>query len=101
MADIQINRYECLEAQMTWTDDDGQPLDLTGKTISIIDASPRSLKQGTVTVTDALAGISELFIGRDLSATMGLGRSNWIRLCIGEDGNSCIDTTPQIWIEVV
>lgn len=97
MDTAEVNRYECIIAEVNWTDEDGAPIDLTGRTLSIIESSPRSLMDATVTITDAIAGQSELFISKELSRTMGVGRVNWIRISMSV-GGSCIDTTPLIWI---
>lgn len=95
---IEINKGECLHAKLTWTDEAG-PIDLTGRTLSIVEAQPASLLAGSVTVTDALAGLAELDLDTATAASLGAGRTNWLRLGMTLDG-TCIDTTPRIWIAV-
>lgn len=42
MSAIEVSRGECLRVQGTWTNDDGTPIDLTGRTLSIAEAYPRA-----------------------------------------------------------
>jgi len=92
---IQINKGGCLRFSGTWPSDGG----LHGKSISVVEAHPAALKQTVVTIVDAAAGNFRGFAGPTVSATMGSGRVNWIRLGLSE-GGACMDTTPRIWIEV-
>ena len=100
METIEVNRYECVSAEIRWTNEDGTPIDLTGRTLSVIEASPAALTQAVVTITDAANGEAELFIGREHARALGVGRVNWIRLAMSL-GSTCLDTTPTIWIQVV
>lgn len=97
---IEINRGEGVRAEVRWTNEDGTPIDLTGRTLSIIEAYPASLADGTLEATDAVDGRAELVIPAALAPTMGGGRSNWVRLAMSLPGGE-IDTTPPIWIAVV
>lgn len=95
---VEVNKGECVRLQVTWTDEDGA-IDLTGRTLSIVDSYPKALMGGTVTATDATAGEFEVFIPEALAASMGLGRVNWIRLSMILPGG-CPDTTDKFWLEV-
>lgn len=96
---IEVTRGECLRAQGTWTDEDGAPIDLTGRTLSIAEAYPRALEAGTVTVTDAAAGEFEVFVPAETMAAAGRGRVNWLRLEMELPGG-CPDTSERFWVEV-
>lgn len=99
MSAIEVNKGECVHVQGTWTDDAG-PIDLTGRTLSIVEAYPPALTGGTVTLTDAVAGEFEVRIDNPIAAQLRSGRVNWIRLAMTLP-NGCPDTTPQIWITVI
>lgn len=96
---IEISKGECVHTQGTWTDDTG-PIDLTGRTLSIVESYPPALTDGTVTVTDALAGEFEIHIDNPAAASLRSGRVNWIRLAMMLPGE-CPNTTPRIWIAVL
>lgn len=93
---IEINKGECLRAEIVWSDDAG-PIDLTGHTISIVEAVPDALTAGTVDITDAAAGKATIRIEAATAAAMRAGRASWIRLGRTQP-DGCLDTTPQIWI---
>ena len=96
---VEVSKGECVRIQGTWTDEDGA-IDLTGRTLSIVDSYPKALMGGTVTVTDGPAGEFEVFSPEALAVRMGSGRVIWIRVEMALPGG-CPDTTPRIWIEVV
>lgn len=100
MDTIKIDRYEGIRHQVQWLSDD-VPVDLTGMHISIIDASPASLKQGTISIEsgDRDEGKATLNIPSELFSDSMIGRSCWIRLCLHRSDGSK-DTTPPIWIEI-
>ena len=100
METIEVNRYECVAAQLRWTNEDGTPIDLSGRSLAVIEASPKALTQAVVTITDAANGEAELFISKELARALGVGRVNWLRLAMTL-GDTCLDTTPHIWIQVV
>ena len=99
MDTITVNKFECVSAQGRWADENGSPIDITGRTMSIIEARPAELKAGTVTITNAENGEFEILIPSSIAAKMGVGRVNWIRLAMSMGAN-CLDTTPMIWIDV-
>lgn len=98
MSEIEINKGECVHAEMTWEDEEG-PIDLTGRTLAIVEAYPAALTGGTVTATDAVAGKADIHIPAALTAQMGEGRVNWIRLGM-QLPNGCMDTSNKLWITV-
>lgn len=95
---IKVNRFECLARQIEWNDQGG-PIDFTGRTLSIVEAYPAALKEGTLTATET-PGRARLFIAGEHMAKAGAGRVNWLRLGHGFPGG-CMDTTPRIYVEVV
>lgn len=104
MDTIKINQHEGLRHQLRWQAN-GQPFDITGMAIDIVDAHPRALMEGTVEIQPAdedpaTWGIAHMLIPGSLFAKALLGRSAWIRLGLRlSDGE--LDTTPPIWIEIV
>ena len=96
---IEVNRGECLRVQGTWTDEDGTPIDLTGRTLGIAEAHPRALEAGTVTVTNAAAGEFDIFISEETMAAASSGRTSWLRLKMQAPGG-CPDTSERFWVEV-
>lgn len=99
MSAIEITRGECLRVQGTWTNEDGSPIDLTGRTLSISEAYPGDLMAGTVTVTDAAAGEFEIFVSAETMTKAGMGRTNWLRIAMELPGG-CPDTSERFWVEV-
>ena len=97
---IEINRGEGVRAEVRWTNEDGTPIDITGRELTISDAYPTALTGGTLTATDATDGRAELVIPAALAPTLGGGRTNWVRLAMSLPGGEP-DTTPPIWIAVV
>jgi len=95
MQSIIINRGECLHSTLSWTDENGAPIDITGRTFQLFDAQPEFTAQ--FTVTDAAAGQVEMRVAD--TSSLGLGRVNRFRVSMSLDGG-CVDTTPLIWIEV-
>lgn len=93
---IITNKGQCLRFDGTWPDEDG----LAGKTIAVVDAYPAALTGLVVTITDEAAGTFSGFADAGISAALRSGRVNWIRLGLSS-GGTCVDTTPQIWINVV
>lgn len=96
---MNVSRGECLRAQGVWTDEDGLPIDLAGRTLRIAEAYPKALDAGTVTITDAAAGEFEIFIPEAVMSAAGRGRVNWLRLEMELPGG-CPDTSERFWVEV-
>ena len=96
---ITINRFECLSASCTWTDENGDPVDLTGKTITVVDYSPAVLGDMAATVTDAANGVFTLKLDEDDAAQLPSGMNSWFRLSLNTPGG-CDDSTPRIGINV-
>lgn len=99
MDTIEIEKGECVVSEVVW-EDEGGPVDLTGMDLSISEAHPSSLTQGTFTATDPANGVAELRIDQPLASDLRMGRSNWVRLQIKPPGG-CPDITPKIWIAVI
>lgn len=97
METIYIDRDEPLTAALKWTDEDGNPLDLTGRSIEIIEAVPEVLYTATVTVTNAATGDASVSFGTGISQQ--LGRTSYMRFALTGVG-TCIDTSPRLYVEV-
>ena len=100
-AKIKITRGESLDVEGVWTNlDDGSPVDMSGRTMRIVEAQPAALTNGTVTITDVAEGKFDVYIPASVMAKAGMGDANWIRLGLDlRDG--CPNTTTRIWIEIV
>ena len=96
---ITVNRFECLKAECTWTDENGTALDLTGKTITLVDYSPAELVGATVTITDAVNGKFEIEASQAIVDGLPSGLLSYFRLSLNTAG-SCSDSTPRIGINV-
>ncbi len=76
-----ITKGSTLVRSVEWEDENGDPLDLSGVDLSIIEASPQAIAtNGTITVTDSLAGTSELYIPAEVTAALAVGRFASFRL---------------------
>ena len=95
MGSIIISRGECLHASLAWTDEDGNPIDITGRDFAVFDAAPAFTAE--FSITDAAAGRVDVTVA-DTSMLLP-GRTNRFRLSMTLPGG-CSDTTPPIWIEV-
>lgn len=96
---ITVNRFECLKAQCTWTDENGDPIDLTGKTITLVDYSPAELVGVTVDITDAANGVFEIEASQAIVDGLQIGLLSYFRLSLNTPGG-CPDSTPRIGINV-
>lgn len=100
MNTVVINKGESVHLNLTYNNSDGTPIDLTGATLLIPEALPAELLGGTVVVQgDPLNGNALLFIPASLSASMGAGKVNWIRISM-ETPEDVKDVSPKIWIDV-
>lgn len=92
---IVINRGECLDIDLLWTDENGDPIDITGRTFAVVDAHPEFT--AAFTTTDATGGAVSMHA--DDTSNLRLGRVNSFRISMSLP-DSCLDTTPPIWITV-
>lgn len=97
---IVITRLSCADFVLTWTDGDGDPIDLTGYEVVIAEASSAALKAAAVRIDDAAAGVCTIIIDPSIAQGLYLGRSNWFRAAI-RAGGGCLLTTPAIWIDTL
>lgn len=95
MDSIIINKGECLHVTLDWDNEDGTPINITGRTFTVFEAAP--LFTAVFTVTDAVNGKVEMQVTD--TSMLNLGRSNRFRISMSVDGG-CVDTTPPIWIDV-
>lgn len=96
---LEINKGEGVYAELLW-DDEGGPINLTGRTLSIVEAHPAGLVDGRIEVVDPLAGKGWLIIDPPVSHLLRPGRTNWVRVGLLLS-NGRWDTSPKIWIDVV
>jgi len=79
-ADI-LTRGSTLRRSIGWEDENGDPLDLSDVDLTIVEASPQAIAaNGTITVIDSAAGLSELYIPAEVMAALAVGRFGSFRL---------------------
>lgn len=92
---VEMNRYEKLELDLEWEDENGAAIDITGREFAIKESKPAML--GDFVISDGPAGKVRLTI-EDTNA-FAVGDGNWLRVAMTLPDES-LDTTPPIWIEV-
>ena len=91
---VEITKGEGVHIQLRWADAGG-PINLTGRTLQILEASNPALLQGQFDVPAPATGEARL----DIPAPgLALGR-HWIRVGMTLP-NGRMDSTPRIWINV-
>lgn len=96
----QINAGETLSVSGVWQDGAGNPLDLTGGSIDVLQSFPASISEDMrVTIDNAAGGAFSLFMGTAAMAKLHDGRRNWFRLRLVMSELST-DTTSKIWIQI-
>jgi len=88
VTDIEMNWGSDLDVPLTIKNDDGSPMDLTGRTVDIIKAHPELADSITLTVTTAAAGRVNVRV--EWADTMPAGRimSFRIRVTLGSDNKT-------------
>lgn len=98
--DDQINYGETIDLQFTYTDDNGDPVDLSTATVQVFSSTPSVIKdEATVTVTDAANGVVRLLLDRDSALSLRRGRNNKFRMQAIFSADSD-DVTPDIYLQV-
>ncbi|GHA15071.1 hypothetical protein GCM10007989_07280 [Devosia pacifica] len=98
--DDQINYGETVDLLFTYTDENGDPVDLSSATPAIFSSSPDVIKADTeITVADAAAGKVRFLLDRTSALSLRKGRNNRFRLQVifGADSD---DVTPDIYLQV-
>lgn len=97
---IETQRGQSIALAITFFEEDegGDPLDLTGATLTVREASPAILLDATVAITDDDAGECSLALSEAQADQLGSGRVNWFRLEAQFDAENVV--TPKIWINV-
>ncbi len=93
---IKTTRGSDIRLAITWRTEDGEPLDLTGAEITIIDASPGISEVIEPSIVNASAGQIEVFI--EGSEPIALGRYNF-RVQVNYYAGDSI-ATPIIGVQV-
>lgn len=92
---IELNHGECLHLALKYTQEDGSPMDITGCTLDVMEASTTITAE--FDITDASGGAATLTIAD--TGALALGRIDWMRLRLTRP-DGCADTTPPIWFKV-
>ena len=98
--DDQINYGETIDLLFTYTDENGDPVDLSSATVQVFSSSPSVIMdEATVTVTEAVNGKYRLVLNRDQALNLRRGRNNKFRMQVifGTDSD---DVTPDIYLQV-
>lgn len=96
---ITVNRFECLRKSCQWQNEDGTAVDLTGKTITVVDFYPPALGDMEITITDEEAGEFEIELAEADVAKLPSGMNSWFRLSLNTPGG-CDDSTDRIGVNV-
>lgn len=94
---LQVTRGSCIDFDVDFTDPDGNPIDITGMTIAVADASDPVLNQFVVTMPDAAQGIAHFHMEETVAA--GLPDVSTMRISRVDSGHT--DNTDTMWIEVI
>jgi hypothetical protein len=95
MDSIIINKGECINLTLEWSDETGAAIDVTGRTFTVVDAAPAFT--ATFAIVDALAGRISMQV--EDTSMLRMGDVNRFRVSMTlADG--CVDVTPQIGINV-
>lgn len=99
MSVITINRGECLKAAGVWEDEAG-PVDLTGMTLALADASHLEITSGgSVTVTNAATGEFDITLPVAVTDALPDGQGAYFRVKLTQP-DGCVSTTPRIWVAI-
>lgn len=96
----QIDHGETVDLALTYQNEDGSPIDLTGAQVDILSSDPEIIRAAAlVTVEDAAAGRVRFLLRRDDAAQLRRGPRNSFRLraIFGPDSD---DVTPDIYLQV-
>lgn len=90
----------CIDFDVEYQDQDGNPEDLTDDTFAVHSMLPASVAADVViTKTDPVNGIIHVHIPEAGAEKLRPGRTNWLRIeRTFLDG--CTKNSPRIWIEV-
>ena len=95
-----VNRGSDKTALLAWTDEAGLPLNMSGRSIEVFEASDPLAGSISVQWTNAALGEAELrFVWFDACAT-GLSQSFRIRHFIAGTPALDRDSSPAIWVDV-
>lgn len=98
---IDTQRGQALNLRITWfqAEADGNPVDLTGVTVTVREANKPALSAASVAVIDAETGVVSLTLSETQADKLGYGKTNWFRLeAQWPDGMNRV--TPMIWVNV-
>lgn len=96
-----IQRGECLNAQLEYTNEDGTPMNLDTFVLSCSEASHNELLEGAeLTFTNAEKGLAALYIPSAVMADIPAGRSSWLRLAVTPGEGGCSSTSMKLWVDI-
>ena len=95
----QINYGETINTTFSFTDGNGDPIDLTGATITCSESYPATLASDLdITISDAAGGIVTVYLA-DEDNDLLPGRVSWFRIR-AEFSETSDDVTPRIWVQI-
>lgn len=98
--DDQITYGETIDLHITYTNEDGSPIDLTSASVEVFSSVPPVIReQASVSIVDAPAGRVRFVIDRDAALSLRRGPANRFRLraIFGPESD---DITPDIILQV-
>lgn len=98
--DDQINYGETINLSLVYTDDAGNPIDLSSASVAVYSSRPDIIKNaGILTITDAQNGEVSFLLERDAAVQLRRGLNNRFRIQ-AIFGPQSDDITPDIYIQV-
>lgn len=94
----QYGQYLPLQFTFYQEETGGDPVDLSGASVTIRESNRDAFGEATITVTDAENGVVSVVLTESDAEGLGHGRTNWFRL--EADFSTSNIVTPKIWINV-
>jgi hypothetical protein len=96
----QVNKGEAFSRVLNYTDEAGDPRDITGATLEVSEAYPSSIVADmTLAITDGAGGVATVSMTSAQMANLGEGRVNWFRIKT-TFASGAVDVTPKIWLQI-
>ncbi|WP_173931885.1 hypothetical protein [Chelativorans sp. Marseille-P2723] len=95
---VQVTYGSCIDFDLVFRDENGDPEDLTNQTFTVHSANPESpFAEAVLIKTDPVNGTVHFHLPKEAAAQLNLGNLNYLRIArTFPDG--CVKTTDEIWI---
>lgn len=96
---VQTTYGSCIDVDIVFEDDDGNPHDISTDTFGVIRSSSDAFEAAIFTIIDGPNGICHMTLPAEAAAKLNVGTGNWFRVRRIMSGG-CESNTPQIWVNV-